>query len=52
VRIARQELSIPPKITLEQAKGFSLFAIRAVLSGEGDQLIGVATTNLRDLAPE
>jgi pyruvate dehydrogenase (quinone) len=52
VHVARQELSIPPKITLEQAKGFGLFAMRTILSGKGDQIIEVAKTNLRQLARE
>jgi pyruvate dehydrogenase (quinone) len=46
VPISRQELLMPPKITLEQAKGFSLFALRAVLSGHGDELIDLAEINL------
>jgi pyruvate dehydrogenase (quinone) len=33
VLVNRQELSMPPTITLEQALGFSLYMIRAVLSG-------------------
>ena len=33
VLVSRQELSIPPTITLEQAKGFGLFMAKAVLSG-------------------
>jgi pyruvate dehydrogenase (quinone) len=52
VHVARQELALPPKITLEQAKGFGLFAMRTILSGEGDQIIEVAKTNLRQLARE
>jgi pyruvate dehydrogenase (quinone) len=52
VHTARQELSIPPKITLEQAKGFSLFALRTILSGGGDEIIELAKTNLRQLARE
>jgi pyruvate dehydrogenase (quinone) len=46
VPISRQELSMPPKITLEQAKGFGLFALKTVLSGHGDELIDLADTNL------
>jgi pyruvate dehydrogenase (quinone) len=46
VPISRQELSMPPKITLEQVKGFGLFALKAVLSGHGDELIDLADTNL------
>jgi pyruvate dehydrogenase (quinone) len=52
VRVARQELALPPKITVEQAKGFGLFAMRTILSGEGDQIIEIARTNLRQLARE
>ena len=51
VMTERQELSIPPRITVSQAKGFTLWATRSVLSGHGDELIQVAKTNLRELAP-
>jgi pyruvate dehydrogenase (quinone) len=44
--VSRQELSMPPAITLEQAKGFSLFMMRAVLSGRGDEIIDLAKVNL------
>jgi hypothetical protein len=50
--VARQELSIPPKITLEQAKGFSLFALRTILSGGADEILELAKTNLRQLSRE
>lgn len=43
---ATQELSIPPTITAEQVKGFSLWVLRAVMSGRGDEVIDVAKTNL------
>ncbi len=43
---ARQELSIPPTITLEQAKGFTLWGIRTVLDGRGRELIDLFTTNV------
>jgi len=46
VAVARQELSFPPTITIEQAKGFGLWSIRTVLSGRGDELIDLARTNL------
>jgi len=46
VLVARQELSMPPTIFLEQAKGFSLFMLRAVLNGRGDELIDLAKVNL------
>src|ERR1700740_3341392 len=40
IPVSRQELSMPPKITLEQVKGFGLFALKAVLRGHCDELIG------------
>ena len=46
VVVHRQELSMPPTITLEQMKGFSLFMLRAVLSGHGDEIIDLAEVNL------
>ncbi len=46
VLVSRQELSMPPTITLEQVKGFSLFMLRTVLSGRGDELIDLAKVNL------
>jgi pyruvate dehydrogenase (quinone) len=52
VRTARQELSLPPKITIEQARGFALYATRTILSGGGDEIIELARTNLRDLRTE
>ena len=52
VRIARQELSLPPKLTYGQIKGFTLYATRTVLSGEGSELIELAKTNLRELEVE
>jgi pyruvate dehydrogenase (quinone) len=41
-----QELAMPPAITLEQVGGFSLWALRAVINGRGDELIDVAKSNL------
>jgi pyruvate dehydrogenase (quinone) len=52
VRTARHELSVPPKVTHDQIKGFSLYATRTILSGEGSELIELAKTNLRELAVE
>jgi len=46
VLVSRQELSMPPTITLEQAKGFSLFMMKAVLSGRADEVIDLARVNL------
>ncbi len=41
-----QELAMPPKITFEEAYGFGLFALKAVLSGNGGELVALAKTNL------
>lgn len=45
----REELTIPPAITAEQAKGFALYAIRTTLSGRGDELLDLASANWRQL---
>ncbi len=42
---AKQELAMPPAIKLEQAKGFSLYMLKAVMSGRGDEVIELAKTN-------
>jgi pyruvate dehydrogenase (quinone) len=46
VLVHRQELSMPPSISLDQALGFSLYMIRCVLSGRGTEVIDLAKTNL------
>ena len=43
---AKQELSMPPTITPEQVKGFSLWVLRAVMNGRGDEVVDLAKTNL------
>jgi pyruvate dehydrogenase (quinone) len=46
VLVSRQELSMPPTITYEEAKGFGLFMLKAVLNGRGDEIIDLAAVNL------
>jgi pyruvate dehydrogenase (quinone) len=46
IPVSRQELSMPPTITLEQMKGFGLFALKAVLSGRGNEIVDLAKINL------
>ena len=46
VAVARQELSMPPTITFEEAKGFSLYMMKAVFNGRGDELVDLAKANL------
>ncbi|MET0976352.1 MAG: ubiquinone-dependent pyruvate dehydrogenase [Leifsonia sp.] len=43
---ARQELSVPPAITAAQAKGFTLYALRTIMSGGADELVDLADTNV------
>lgn len=45
----RAELTIPPTISAEQVKGFSLYALRTVLSGKGSELVDLAKVNLRHI---
>ena len=44
--VNRQELSMPPSITLEMAKGFTLYMVKAVMSGRGSEVLDLAVTNL------
>jgi pyruvate dehydrogenase (quinone) len=46
VHTRRQELSIPPHVTLTEMKGVSLFAGRTILSGRGDELVELARENV------
>jgi pyruvate dehydrogenase (quinone) len=41
-----QELFIPPTINLEQIRGFTMYMIKAVLNGRGDEIVDLAKTNL------
>ena len=43
---ATQELSMPPTIGLEQAKGFSLYMLKAIISGRGDEVLELGATNV------
>ncbi len=49
---ARRELSMPPKLNIEQIKGFTLYATRTILSGRADEIVELAKTNLRELRRE
>ena len=46
VLVHRQELSMPPTITFEEATGFGIFMLKAVLSGRGDEIVDLAKVNL------
>jgi pyruvate dehydrogenase (quinone)/pyruvate oxidase len=42
---ARTELSLPPKVTLEQMKGFTLYMAKAIIDGRGDEVVELGKTN-------
>src|SRR5262249_19812918 len=44
--VARTELVMPPSITVEMAKGFSLYMVKAVMNGRADEIVDLAKTNL------
>jgi len=44
--VNRTELAMPPSITLEMAKGFSLFMVKAIINGRANEIIDLAKTNL------
>ncbi len=44
--VNRTKLSMPPTIKIDQAVGFNLWALKAVLNGRGDELIDLAVSNL------
>src|SRR5258708_1325162 len=44
--VSRTVLPIPPAITVEMAKGFTLYMVKAVFSGRGDDLVDLARSNL------
>jgi pyruvate dehydrogenase (quinone) len=46
VVVNRQELVLPPSVKLDQVMGFSLFMMKAVLNGRGNEVIDLLKTNL------
>jgi pyruvate dehydrogenase (quinone) len=44
--VNRSELAMPPSVTAEMAKGFTLYMMKAVMSGRGDEIVDLAKTNL------
>ena len=44
--VNRMELAMPPAITAEMAKGFTLYMVKAVISGRADDLVDLARSNL------
>lgn len=44
--VSRTELAMPPTVTREMAKGFSLYMLRAVMNGRADEVLDLAVQNL------
>ena len=44
--VNRTELAMPPSITMEMANGFTLYMVKAVISGQAHEVIDLARTNL------
>ncbi|MFK4724663.1 pyruvate dehydrogenase (quinone) [Bradyrhizobium niftali] len=44
--VNRSELVMPPSVTAEMAKGFSLYMVKAILNGRTDEVVDLASTNL------
>jgi len=44
--VSRMELAMPPKVTGEMAKGFTLYMLKAILSNRADEIVELARTNL------
>src|SRR6202041_1908324 len=44
--VNRTELAMPPSVTVEMAKGFSLYMVKAIMGGRADEVIDLAKTNL------
>jgi pyruvate dehydrogenase (quinone) len=43
--VNRQELAVPPKVTTDMANGFTLYMVKAVMSGRADEILDLAATN-------
>jgi len=44
--VERMELAMPPKVTAEMAKGFTLYMLKAVVNGRGNEVVELAKANL------
>jgi pyruvate dehydrogenase (quinone) len=44
--VNRMELAMPPKVTAEMAKGFTLYMLKAVLDGRASDLVELARSNV------
>lgn len=46
VRVSRNELVMPPTVNLAQVKGFSLYMMRAIINGQGTEIMDLIKNNL------
>ncbi|MBY5720649.1 ubiquinone-dependent pyruvate dehydrogenase [Rhizobium leguminosarum] len=44
--VSRTELAMPPSVTIEMAKGFTLYMTKALMNGKADELIDLAKSNI------
>lgn len=44
--VERMELAMPPKVDAEMARGFTLYMLKAVLNGRGNEIVELARANL------
>jgi pyruvate dehydrogenase (quinone) len=44
--VNRQELAMPPSVTMEMAKGFTLYMVKAVMNGRADEVLDLARSNI------
>jgi pyruvate dehydrogenase (quinone) len=49
VKVANQELSMPPSIDFEQAKGFGIYLLKTILNGRGNEILDLVKTNVREV---
>jgi pyruvate dehydrogenase (quinone) len=49
VKVAKHELALPPTIDFEQAKGFGIYLVKAMLNGRGNEILDLAKTNWREI---
>jgi pyruvate dehydrogenase (quinone) len=44
--VSKMVLPVPPSITVDMARGFTLYMLKAIIAGRGDELIDLARANL------
>ena len=42
----RMELIMPPKVQMQEVKGFNLYLLKAIIDGRGTDVVDLAKTNL------